>query len=427
MSIVKKLAVFSASALLAAYAAFLVVTAVSPLRFESDGRWFGPPCDFSLRMTELDCLKRGVDPFDVWHGDVKLKPFRPNFVGSADNLAEEEYPREEGYVEFINAYVPWEYTAMMPLSFLPRRVAWTLYFVFMLACLAVLFGIGRRHGARMAGQDTGTIVGAAAILAAWYPAWSNVCIGNFSVVVVAAVALMAVCLDRGRDALAGVCWAVAMLKPQLGLAFAIPLLMGRRFVTCTVAAGICLIASIPPSLMSGASIFKLISEAPAASAAYFHGCGTMPYGLSLTLSTNAAIILALAVGAIWCVWATATVGKERNWIVRLMPAAVCSMSWTYASSYGHFMGWFLFLVLGIEIAKRPRARFLWLLAALSVLSTTRLWLLFQRVAVAYGGRFAVSESMNWQVDSINSTIDLAIASLLCLWLWRHRGEANGRR
>ena len=80
-------------ALFPLFLAFLVVTAVSPLRFESDGRWFGPPCDFSLRMTELDCLKRGVDPFDVWHGDVKLKPFRPNFVGSADNLAEEEYPR----------------------------------------------------------------------------------------------------------------------------------------------------------------------------------------------------------------------------------------------------------------------------------------------------------------------------------------------
>ena len=424
MSFVKKLAVFSASALLAAYAAFLVVTAVSPLRFESDGRWFGPPCDFSLRMSEIKCLKTGTDPFDVWHGDVRLKPFRPNFVGTADNLAEEEYPREEGYVEFVNAYVPWEYTAMMPLSLLPGRVAWALYFVFMLACLAVLFEIGRRHGAKHGG-GAGVIVGAAAILAAWYPAWSNVCIGNFSVVVVAAAALMAVCLDRGRDALAGVCWAAAMLKPQLGLAFAVPLLMRRKFLTCAVAAGLCLLASFPAAAVGHVSALKMILEAPSANTAYFHGCGTMPYALATLFPREAAVLVGLAVGTLCCFFMTRSLGRGRDWLVFLMPAAVCAMSWTYASSYGHFAGWFFFLVLFAELAKNPRSRFLWTLLVPSLLSVSRVSLLIQRVAVAFGSRFAASETVGWNVDSFNSTLDLVLAAALCWWLGRNRAETTG--
>lgn len=425
MPVVKKLAFFSASALLAAYAAFLVVTAVSPFRFESDGRWFGPPCDFSLRMSEIKCLKTGTDPFDVWHGDIRLKPFRPNFVGTADNLADEEYPREEGYVEFVNAYVPWEYTAMLPLSFLPRRVAWAMYFVFMLACLAVLFEIGRRHGARIAGACAGAIVGATAILAAWYPAWSNVCIGNFSVVVVAATALMAACLDRGRDVLAGVCWAVAMLKPQLGLAFAVPLLMQRKFLTCAVAAGICLLASFPAAAIGHVSALKMILEAPSANTAYFHGCGTMPYALAALIPMETAVLVGLVLGALCCFFMTRAIGRNHGWLVYLMPAAVCAMSWTYASSYGHFAGWFFFLVLFAELAKNPRSRFLRILLVPALLSVSRISLLVQRVAVAFGSQFATSETVGWNVDSFNSTLDLILAAALCWWIGRNQAESTG--
>ena len=170
------------------------------------------------RMTEIDCLLRGVNPYNVWHGDIVLKPYVPH-VGKPREVVE----GKEGFTELINAYAPWEYIMMMPFALMPRTASWILYFVLMLASLGALFAVGRSFAMRFAGvdRDVGAIVGAVAILLAGLPIYQNFHAG---VPVLLAAALMAVCLNRGWDMLAGVCWAFAMLKPNLGLAFAIPLL-----------------------------------------------------------------------------------------------------------------------------------------------------------------------------------------------------------
>ena len=71
--------------------------------------------DYMLRMTEIDCLLRGVNPYDVWHGDVVLKPYVPH--AGEPRMAVEG---KEGFTELINAYVPWEYIMMMPFAVMPR-------------------------------------------------------------------------------------------------------------------------------------------------------------------------------------------------------------------------------------------------------------------------------------------------------------------
>ena len=52
-------------------------------------------------------------------------------------------------------------------------------------------------------------------------------VGQFSLLCVALIVTQIVCLDRGRGGVAGLCWALAMLKPQIALAFA-PLFMRDR-------------------------------------------------------------------------------------------------------------------------------------------------------------------------------------------------------
>ena len=86
-------------------------------------------------------------------------------------------------------------------------------------------------------------------------------------------------LNKGNDVIAGFCWAIAMIKPQLGLIFAIPLLMRRKWKTCFVAGIICLSLSIPPALMCNTSPLTMILQAPSANTFMFHGCGTWPYVL----------------------------------------------------------------------------------------------------------------------------------------------------
>ena len=200
------------------YVAALVVVVVTPLNPYGGGKWLPKGGDYMLRMTEIDCLLRGVNPYNVWHGDIVLKPYVPH-VGKPREVVE----GKEGFTELINAYAPWEYIMMMPFALMPRTASWILYFVLMLASLGALFAVGRSFAMRFAGvdRDVGAIVGAVAILLAGLPIYQNFHAG---VPVLLAAALMAVCLNRGWDMLAGVCWAFAMLKPNLGLAFAIPLL-----------------------------------------------------------------------------------------------------------------------------------------------------------------------------------------------------------
>ena len=111
---------------LAMLGVFTMLMSITPLAYGASSQWLKPPYDFTLRMTELKCLRQGVNPFDVWHGDVVLPPFRPNY-GSKVSGPE--------FNEDINAYAPWEYTAMLPLSFLPIKAAWVLYYLVMLASM----------------------------------------------------------------------------------------------------------------------------------------------------------------------------------------------------------------------------------------------------------------------------------------------------
>jgi len=390
----------------ALFVLFTIITAITPLAYESRGQWFTPPCDFSLRMTEISCLRQGANPFDVWHGDIVMPPYLPNYQSKVSGPE---------FTEQINAYAPWEYTMMMPFSFLPRNVAWTLYFTIMLCCLGVIAFAGARENPLLAFLP---------LLGVAYPTWSNICIGNFSVIVLAAIVGMAVALEKKHDVLAGLCWAIAMLKPQLGIIFAIPLLMRRRWVTCAVAATTCLLLSIIPSIMCHTSVLTLIAQTPAANAFCFNGCGTWPYALCGMFGQQIEIYVALAIGAALCAACTLMLPKDTKWILYLMPAAVCATSWTYASTYGHVMGWFLFVALIIALIEKPRSKWLWLLSGLSLLSTVRWIAAYHGCVSAFSGRFpqlVFPQTLYWHLDSLNSSVDLIIMVLLCVW-YSKQGE-----
>lgn len=390
---------------LALFALFAVVTAVTPLSYGSNGTWFRPPCDFSLRMTEIKCLRMGVNPFDVWHGDVVLPPFRPNY-GSKVSGPE--------FTEEINAYAPWEYAFMLPLSFLPRKLAWMLYFAMMGLSLAFVFAIGRAYGQSATGsREDGLIAGAVPVLMVAYPIWSNICIGNFSVIVLAAVVAMAYFLDRDKDVCAGFAWALAMLKPQLGLIFAIPLIMRRKWRTCLVAAGTCAVASIVPSAMCGTPPLTLILQTPAANLFCFKGCGTLPYALCGHLPGNGDVMLAVAIGALACFALSRLIPCDASWLVFLSPAAICATSWTYVSTYGHVLCYFLFLGIVIDLLKDPADRIAWAFFAFAAVFASRAYSAYHGFVSAFGSiwpSLAYPESLHCHIDSLNSTAVLVSAS-----------------
>lgn len=242
----RKPLVVGASALLVGLGVLLAVTCAFPPAGH---------CDFSLRMNELAYVRQRVNPYDVWHGDVSLPPYYPNtLVG--------ELPA--GCTKQVNAYAPWEYVVMLPFSFFPEGWDWTAYCILMGLALALLLCLPG-----CAARTAPFLQSVLPLLAVAYPVWSNTAVGNFATVSLAASVAMAWTLNRGRDGLAGLCWAIVMLKPQIGLAFAIPLLLRRKWRTLFVAGGVCLLLTVVAAAFCRASPVAMLLQGPAANTSFF--------------------------------------------------------------------------------------------------------------------------------------------------------------
>ena len=383
--------------------AFIAVTCIKPP---------GGHYDFNLRMNEAACVARGVNPYDVWHGDVVLKPYVPNF-----GVARSALEGKDGFTEDVNAYVPWVYTCMMPLAVLPREVAWALYSLLMLASIMLIFrfSLPRAVGWRAPGGFSQ--IAAIPLAMVSYLLWSNASVGNLIVFVLAASVLMARTLeDESRWILAGAMWAIAMVKPQSAILFAVPLLMRGRWKVCMVAGALCLLASVPPAVMCRSSLFDMLIQGPAANAGLFNGCGTWPKFLCGRLFGGSADIgIGLAIGAALCVWMTWLLRRERDWLVYLMPAAICASCWTYTQAYSHAMGWFVAYAVVGSLVEHPRSKFLWTLSVVSVPVLSRAFLAWHGFCAFFGMSFPMSEYAFRSIDSLNSTASLAVAVAYCVW------------
>ena len=363
--------------------------------------------DFSLRMNELACVRQRVDPYAVWCERVSWPPYYPNtLVGTPP----------AGCTRPVNAYAPWAYVVMLPFSFLSdlsEGAAWAAYCVWMGLALVLLLVLPCRQAVNR--QDA-CLLSSAPLLVVAHAIWSNASVGNFALIVLAGAVALAVALNRDRDVLAGFCWAIVMLKPQIGLAFAVPLLLRRKWTTIFVAAVFCLSLSVMASVLCRASLFDLLRQGPAANTSFFYGCGTWPCFLCSAETVGRDIIAALLIGVVICTVLTRLLWEERDWLVFLMPAAITSCCWTYTQAYSHAMGWFVAFALVRELLRCPSSRFLWCLAVLSAFSLSRGILAAHGLCTFCGWVFPFAETAFRTVDSLNSLFSLTLAGILCVWL-----------
>ena len=422
----KKLLAIASATILLVLVVFTIISCIKPVT-----DWGKPtaeilpvPCDFTFRMNEIECLRKGVNPFDVWHADIEMAPYYPN---NRPDL------RREGFTEPINAYAPWEYTLMMPLSFLPRKVAWGVYLCFMFFCLYIMIAFGYMTGKKLRNDIwDGVFCATVPVMLLYYPIWSNFCIGNLMVPVIAALVGMLWCLDRKYDVLAGLCWALASVKPQAVILFVIPLLWRRKFVTCLVAAGTCLLLSIPPAVLCKTSIVTLILQTPAANTFGFYGCGTFPYFICTGPGDIYGIAMGLIIGIVVCVVMTWLIRKEPDWVVFVAPTAVCSMCWTYVQVYSHALGWFFVLILFVVGVRESRmsAVLAFILSATPFLG--RLYMAAYKLITTIGCFQVANEYVNYThyvVDTVWSTMSLLLALGFFVFASNRKGrlEFNSKR
>lgn len=309
-----------------------------------------PKVDFNARYNEVLCLRAGHDPYDVFTDKVSI----PCVVSMADLPSIAVVPLmqrlpsfpdfgKEGQKEMaIHTYPPWSYAWLLPWTYVPRDVAWLFHLALEIVSLAILFLLPCRYLAR-SGDSDGFLrllfVALALNLGKVFPA-TFMC-GNYSMFVSAGAVGLAFFLDRDRQIPAGFCFALMMLKPQIGAIFAIPLLLGRRFLAVSVAATLCVAGAFAASLYCDASMLDLVRHARAAGPRFFNGTALFPtqlaQSLGIDLGPSVSVPVCAAFGGTLCAVLSWRVRQCRSWFDRLAPTAVCSLFWMVARTYDHAM------------------------------------------------------------------------------------------
>lgn len=288
--------------------------------------------DFQLRYNEVRCLLSGVDPFRIWRGDVSLSPFSPWHWGCANT----------GWHEYVHAYPPWAYSFFLPFALLPKHVAALCWMLVNILCAIFLYSFAFFYGRRTTSLLWMRLMPVVAAL----PILASVCeclgLLNYGLVIAVSILVMALCLNRDNQFLAGVCLSFAMVKPQMGLLFVVPLLIGGKFKAVSCGMAICILVSVLPASLCGESVIGMVLSIKEYASAYSEGdlptgvflSGQLPF-LSGWLSGFGNMALNAFVGIVSCAVLSWLFRNDRNWLVRLIPASVLCVMWTVSRRHDY--------------------------------------------------------------------------------------------
>ena len=288
--------------------------------------------DLLIRYNEIKCLKQGVNPFNVWNGDVRHGNFAP-FTARRTDPAH----------EYVHAHMPWEYTMLLPVTSVPlktaKNLALALNSVLYLALVAWAVRFAMKHGKNFA---------AACLIAAlafgfnvWE--WSGALFwANYGGVFCALTILMAYALAKdGGDPfsrhafLTGLAIAAMMVKPHFGFLFCVTLLINRRFAPVAIGAAACAVASIPPAIMCREWPWTMIAKTLEGGKHFYDGSAfiTRIYQGHLVsargFTQDEVVYLSMAIGFVLCAAMSFMLRRSDDWLEKLIPPALIAPMWTY--------------------------------------------------------------------------------------------------
>lgn len=381
--------------------------------FRPAGAMFGPNnsfmqgLDMSMRRNEATCVRNGINPFDVWSGKIDLPPYFP-FINDST-------PKSKTHTEPINAYTPWEYTLMLPFSFIPKQPLWWIHNALMYLSLFLISFLAFKIVRKVSTDVSDARLAAALPLLLFIPINIDMNVGNYALMITAASLAMAVALNRRKDTLASLLWTFAMIKPQLALLFAIPLLIKGKTKVCLIAGSICILASIPPAILCHESPITLILQAPKASAHAFTGCALMPQELLLFLRNSLHLWepvlwgLPMLAGLTFCIYITWRLRKSNDWILLLTPAVLTAVSWTYVQGHSYLLCAIVIIAMTVDTVRHPTHGNI-LLCAAAILLMARMGRAFEIVVNA------VLPALNSFAAIVRSWSSTAAFVLVFIWL-----------
>jgi len=285
--------------------------------------------DFQLRYNEMTAVVEGTDPYLIWSGEVADARFYP-YNHPEMRVRPERLP--------VHAYTPWSYAYVMPFfKLFSRAGAWMAFRIAQVFALVLIaaFAYIRCKAVRSNRVDGSLGVAAAFAFGLTYGVAFK--LGNYSILIVALMILMLVFLNRGRDVLSGVCWALVMSKPQCAVLMAIPLLLHRKWKVIVTAVVVCSLAALIPAYICGRSPIEMILQVRKLGIGVYGGetalfpnfLVNLIFGPGHIEDREVLLPIHAAVGISLCAIASWSVRKSKDWLVLLSPAILFPMTMTY--------------------------------------------------------------------------------------------------
>ena len=310
-------------AAIAAFCLYQIVAGVlSEVSFAGEGFGF----DLRLRRNEVRCAHQGVNSFRIWIRETTLPGFVP--LAHPDH---EKVPKKSANDGFVHAYPPWHAAFFWFYGWISERLCVSLMSVVFGLCLAFIGCEAVRISRERFRPEEVGLASALALALCAYAATQCFFLLNYGVLILTAFLLMNKALEKNRTILAGLAWAVMMIKPQVGLLFVWPLFWHRRYLTIVTAAVVCLAGTLFTSFAVHESVIDLILQVPEIGRPY--GSGFMMNRIIRPIVGEGAGLWAPALFFVAVGYATWIMRKETDFLACCVPVALVIPIWTYAQGH----------------------------------------------------------------------------------------------
>ena len=282
--------------------------------------------DLRMRRNEVRCAHQGVSPFRIWNREVSLPGIVP-----ANRPDKEKVERTNESDIGVQGYPPWHTAFFWFYGWLPKIMCISLMSVVFGICLAFIVSEGFRLS-QARSVYPGLVVGFALAFIA-DPAAQCFIVLNYGVMILSAFLLMNRALEKNHAVLAGLAWAVMMIKPQMGLLFVWPLFWHRRYLTIATAAAVCLAGAVFTSFAVHESVIYLVLQLPEIGRQYMNGGGVMLNKIIRLIAGDGARFLVPALFFVAVGYATWSMRKERDFLACCVPVTLVSPLWTYCQDH----------------------------------------------------------------------------------------------
>ena len=366
--------------------------------------------DLRLRRNEIRCAHQGVNSFRIWNREVELSGFVP-----LNRPDKEDVRRGPGDV-VVHAYPPWHTTMFWFYGWLPETFCVSLMSVLFGVCLWLVASECARISKARFEKDGGLVAVLALTLVLCY-ACRCYLLMNYGVLILAALLVMNRALEKGHEVAAGLCWAVMMLKPQVGVLFFWPLFWHRRYVAIVVATVVCLGATFATSLILHESVVDLLLQLPLIGKPY---AGFTPARFLRPILGESAMLLAMPVFFALVGFLTWLVRGRHDFAWSCVPVVVMVPVWTYCLPYDYVILLPLFVFwAGMAMSEKG----LWRLGLVALGGIYVALLVFSDVLAigSFVGAFRLNDPGKLWRFALRVSQLVLVASLAIL-IWRNREE-----